>query len=78
MTAQRDRQRADERPAEMIEDFADMCRRVLQNGPERSYADEKLAFGVRRLARAPVIIGWRSELVCDAAAETAERGGERW
>jgi hypothetical protein len=78
MTARRDRQRAETRLTELVDDVADMCRRVLQNGPEPSYADEKLGFALRQLATALVIIGWTRNQIRDIATEAAESESQRW
>jgi hypothetical protein len=66
------------RLVEMVEDAADHCQRVIRNGPEPTYANEKLSFAFRRLAGALVLIGWTPTEIRDAAAKAAESEADTW
>jgi hypothetical protein len=76
MTGQATRTNLGRRLVEMVEDAAEHCQRVIRNGPERTYANEKLSFAFRRLASALVLIGWTPSEIRDAAAKAADREAE--
>ena len=76
MTSQATHTNLDRRLIEMVEDAADHCQRLIRNGPEPTYAHEKLGFAFRRLASALVLIGWTPSEIREAAAKAADREAE--
>ena len=62
----------------LVSDVNDQCERVARNGPEPVYAEEKLGFALRQLARALAIIGMTPSEIRDAADTAAQSELDRW
>ena len=62
----------------LVDDISDQCERVARNGPEPTYAGEKLEFALHQLARALVITGMTPSEIRDTAVDAAQRELERW
>lgn len=78
MTVQASNQWRDRRLLGLVEDINDQCQRVARNGPEPTYAGEKLEFALHQLARALVITGMTPTEIRDTAADAARRELEWW
>jgi hypothetical protein len=63
---------AEQRLMTLVDDVGDMAR-VLSNGPEPHYAEEKLGFALEQRARALAIVGWSGDVIAVQAAKAAQR-----
>lgn len=78
MTALTDNRWRDARLIGLVEGINDQCQRVTLNGPEPTYAGEKLEVALHQLARALVITGMTPTEIRDAAADAARKELDRW
>ena len=64
---------SEQRLMTLVDDVGDMVVRVLGNGPEPHYAEEKLGFALERLAAPLVHLHWSPEVIAEHAGTSAQR-----